>query len=113
MALLIVHAAAEDGQAAPGNNKRCLIPVSVTDATGTPVTDLTIANVQVDAMVVGPFGQGVVVARFDTVRLPGTYMVGVAPEPNTTWKAGIYIFAVAVTRGGDRGQTLCNPVMLD
>jgi hypothetical protein len=114
MALLIVQAAAEDGiLSAPGNRGTCLIPVSVTDATGIPVTGLTGADFQVDAMVVGAFGAGVVIARFEPVRLAGTYMLKVAPKPNTAWKAGIYIFAVAVKRGSDQGQALCNPVVLD
>lgn len=114
MALLIVQAAAEDGSlAAPGNRNNCLIPVSVTDSDGIPVVGLTGADFQIDAMVVGPFGAGVVIARFEPVRLPGTYLIFAAPKPNKTWKAGTYIFAVAVTRGSDRGQAFCNPVLLD
>jgi hypothetical protein len=114
MALLIVQAAAEDGVlSAPGNRGTCLIPVSVTDSNGIPVTGLTVADFQVDAMVVGAFGANVVITRFEPVRLAGTYMLKVAPKPNNTWKAGTYIFAVAVTRGSDQGQAFCNPVLLD
>lgn len=114
MALLIVQAAAEDGlRAAPGNRGACNIPVSVTDATGTPVSGLTVANFAVEAIIVGEFGPGVVMLMSQPAALPGTYIVRVEPWPNKTWKAGVHIFAVAVTRSGDHGQALCNPMLLD
>ena len=44
----------------------------------------------------------------DNVR---TYIVEVVPIRTETWKAGVYIFAVAVARGPDQGQALCKVKM--
>jgi hypothetical protein len=114
VALLIVQARAEDGiLAAPGNRTTCNIPVSVTDSAGIPIAGLAAANFKVDAMLVGPGGAQVVMVDTQPVRLPGTYNLKVEPIPGQTWKAGVYVFAVAVTRGDDRGQALCNPMLMD
>ena len=44
-------------------------------------------------------------------RLPGFYHVNVVPTRKETWKKGVYIFAVAVARGRDKGQTLATVLM--
>jgi hypothetical protein len=43
--------------------------------------------------------------------LPGFYLVRVVPINTETWKAGVYVFAVAVTRGADKGQALATVLM--
>jgi hypothetical protein len=111
MALLIVDALSEDTIAAPGNRQTNYICVSVTDSAGLPVTGLAAANFQVDPMIVGPGGALVNITDAFPVRIPGTYIVRVVPIASETWKAGVYIFAVAVTRGSDKGQALCSCLM--
>ncbi len=112
MARLIVHALSEDTIAAPGNRQANYIVVSVTDATGTPVTGLGIPNFMIDPVIVGPGGALVDVTGVTVGRLPGVYLVFVVPIAGQTWKAGVYIFAVSVNRGLDHGQNLCS-VMMD
>jgi hypothetical protein len=111
MALLIVTAASEDTIAAPGNRQPNYITVSVTDGAGMPVTGLGINNFQVDPMIVGPGGALVNITRVVGGRLPGFYFVDVVPIRTETWKAGGYIFAVAVQAGGNHGQTLVTVLM--
>lgn len=111
MALLNVIALSEDSIASPGNRQPNYICVSVTDTAGEAVTGLTAANFKVDPMVVGPGGALVNITGANPVRLPGTYLVNVVPIRTETWKAGGYIFAVAVQRGNDHGQTLCSVLM--
>jgi len=111
MALLIVDAASEDTIAAPGNRQPNYLCVSVTDSVGNPVTGLTAANFKVDPMIVGPGGALVNIVSADPVRLPGTYIVRVVPINTQTWKAGGYIFAVAVTQGANKGQKLTTVLM--
>lgn len=111
MALLIVDAASEDTIAAPGNRQPNYICVSVTDSVGNPVTGLTAANFKVDPMIVGAGGALVNITSASPVRLPGTYIINVVPINTQTWKAGGYIFAVAVTQGANKGQTLTTVLM--
>ncbi len=111
MPRLIVTAASEDSIAAPGNRRPNYIVVSVTDRTGDPVTGLGIKNVKVDPMIVGPGGALVNVTGVAPGRLPGFYHIDVVPIRRETWKAGGYIFAVAVERGADHGQTLTTVLM--
>jgi hypothetical protein len=85
--------------------------VSITDTKGAPVTGLTIANFKVDPMIVGPGGALVNITGVTPGRLPGFYHVNVVPINTQTWKAGVYIFAVAVERGTDKGQTLATVLM--
>jgi hypothetical protein len=85
--------------------------VSVTDANGAPVTGLAAANFKVDPMIVGPGGALVNITGVNASRLPGFYLVNVVPISTQTWKAGVYIFAVAVARGADKGQTLATVLM--
>jgi hypothetical protein len=111
MALLIVAAASEDTIANPGNRQPNYIEVSVTDANGEPATGLTAANFKVDPMIVGPGGALVNITGVTAGRLPGFYNVNVVPIRTETWKAGGYIFAIAVERGKDKGQTLAAVLM--
>ena len=71
-----------------------------------PVTGLTAQNLQVDPIIVAPFGSGVTISQMGEPR-PGTYIVDVVPIPAGTWKLGRYLFWLAVTSGANRGQTLC------
>jgi hypothetical protein len=111
MARLIVTAFSEDTIAAPGNRQPNYVIVSVTDANGAPVMGLGAANFKVDPMVVGPGGALVNITGVAAGRLPGFYLVNVVPIRTESWKAGVYIFAVAVERGADRGQTLATVLM--
>ena len=113
MALLIVNAAAEDGLAAPGNTQPNHVIVSVTDSVGNPVTGLTAANFKIQPAIVGAGGalvniQSVAPPPYDPT---GIYIIRVVPINTQTWKAGVYIFAVAVTRGADKGQNLASVLM--
>ena len=112
MAILFVVAASEDTIASPGNRQPNYICVSVIDGAGTPVTGLAQKNFAVDPMIVGPGGALVDITSVTAGRLPGFYLVDVVPIRTETWKAGGYIFAVAVTQGANKGQTLTT-VLLD
>jgi hypothetical protein len=112
MAGFYVAAASEDTIAAPGNRQANYICASVTDSVGNGVTGLAADNFKVDAMIVGPGGALVNITACTPGRLPGTYILQIVPIRTETWKAGGYIFAVAVARGPDRGQTLTT-VLLD
>lgn len=111
MARLIVTAFSEDTIAAPGNRRPNYIVASVTNTRGTPVTGLGVSNFKVDPMIVGPGGALVNVTGVTAGRLPGFYHVNVVPIRKETWKKGVYIFAVAVERGADKGQTLATVLM--
>ncbi|MFM7447241.1 MAG: hypothetical protein ACKO24_01420 [Leptolyngbyaceae cyanobacterium] len=111
MARLIVTAFSEDSIAAPGNRQPNYIIVSVTDAGGVPVTGLGTSNFKVDPMIVGPGGALVNITSVAAGRLPGFYHINVVPIQTETWKQGVYIFAVAVEKGADKGQTLATVLM--
>jgi hypothetical protein len=111
MARLIVAAFSEDSIAAPGNRQPNYIVVSVTDSAGIPVTGLGVPNFKVDPMIVGPGGALVNITGLSAGRLPGFYHINVVPIRTETWKAGVYIFAVAVERGVDQGQALATVLM--
>ena len=111
MARLIVSTASEDTIAAPGNRQPNYILVSVTAANGVPVTGLAVANFKVDPMIVGPGGALVNIVSVSPGRLPGCYLINVVPILTQTWKAGVYVFAVAVQRGADQGQNLTTVLM--
>jgi hypothetical protein len=111
MSLLIVNAASEDTIAAPGNRQNNYVVVSVSDSVGNPVTGLTAANFKVQPVIVGPGGALVNITGAATAGLPGFYIVNVVPIKTETWKAGVYIFAVAVERGADKGQNLASVLM--
>lgn len=111
MARLIVEALSEDTIAAPGNRQPNYIVVSVTDGNGVPVNGLGMTNFKVDPMIVGLGGALVNITSVSAGRLPGFYYVDVVPIKSETWKAGGYLFAVAVERGADKGQTLTSVLM--
>ena len=111
MALLIVNAASEDTIAAPGNRQNNYVVVSVSDSVGNPVAGLTAATFQVQPVIVGPSGALVNITGASGAGLPGFYIVTVVPIRTETWKAGTYIFAVAVQRGADKGQNLASVLM--
>jgi hypothetical protein len=111
MSRLIIAAQSEDTVAAPGNRQPNYIAVSVTTEAGSPVTGLTAPNFKVDPMIVGPGGALVNITGVTVGRLPGTYIVHVLPIRTETWKAGNYIFAVAVDKSGSQGQTLTSVLM--
>jgi len=111
MARLIVNALSEDTVAAPGNRLSNYICVSVTDTNGNPVMGLAIENFKVDPMISAPGGNLVHILSFFAGRLPGFYYLNVAPENMASWKHGVYIFAVAVQKGNDKGQTLASVLM--
>jgi hypothetical protein len=111
MARLIVNAFSEDTIAAPGNRQPNYIIVSATDDNGVPVTGLGAANFKVDPMIVGPGGALVNITSVTAGRLPGFYLINVVPIRTETWKQGVYIFAVAVERGADKGQALATVLM--
>ncbi|HEX2058066.1 MAG TPA: hypothetical protein VHI71_06825 [Actinomycetota bacterium] len=111
MALLIVEAFSEDTIAAPANRQPNYLVVSVTNAAGEPATGLTVSNFKVDPVIVGPGGALVNIVDVTAGRLPGVYLIRVVPINTETWKAGVYIFAVAVTRGTDKGQALATVLM--
>jgi hypothetical protein len=112
MARLIVTALSEDTIAAPGNRQPNYIVVSVTDRHGEPVTGLGTANFQVDPMIVAPGGALVEITTIIPGRLAGFYLLEVVPIRTETWKSGVYIFAISVQSGSDKGQTLAS-VLLD
>jgi hypothetical protein len=111
MARLIVTAFSEDTIAAPGNRLPNYIVVSVTDANGVPVTGLGVSNFKAQPMIVGPGGALVNIVGVTPGIFPGFYHVNVVPIRAETWKKGVYIFAVAVQRGADKGQTLATVLM--
>ena len=111
MARLIVSTASEDTIAAPGNRQPNYVLVSVTDSAGIPVAGLIAANFNVDPMIVGPGGALVNITSVTQGRLPGFYLVNVVPINVQTWKAGVYVFAVAVQRASDQGQSLTTVLM--
>ena len=109
MARLIVTAIAEDTIAAPGNANDSYIVVSVTDANGVPVPSLTAANFALGSPIVGPGGS---LSHINTITGgAGVYILNIKPLAGQTWKSGVYIWSVAVTRGADHGQALCTTLM--
>ncbi len=111
MARLIVIASSEDTVAAPGNRLSNYIAISVSDLNGEPVIGLKAENFKVDPMIVAPGGSHVEISTAFAGRLPGFYYVNVVPSHMETWKGGVHIFAIAVERGTDKGQTLATVLM--
>ena len=62
-------------------------------------------------MIVGPGGALVDIVSSNPGRLPGFYLLRVVPINVQTWKAGVYIFAVAVKNSSDQGQALATVLM--
>jgi hypothetical protein len=112
MARLIIQSLSEDTIAAPGNRQPNYVVVSVTDANGVPVPGLTKGNFKVQPAVVAPGGALVNISVVTNGPLPGIYIVSVVPIGVQTWKNGVYIFAIAVKKAADQGQSLA-AVLLD
>ena len=104
MARLTVEAVAEDTLAAPEERPTNRIVASVTDPNGEPVTGLTAANFRIDPMASGN-GANVHVAQVSAARLPGFYHIHVVPNGGTAGRSA-HVFAIAASRGADKGQTL-------
>jgi len=111
MARLIVEAFSEDTIAAPGNRQPNYIVASVTDQNGVPVTGLALANFKVNPLIVGPGGALVNIVNVYNGIFPGFYHINVVPISTQTWKAGVYIFAIAVNSGVNQGQSLATVLM--
>lgn len=111
MGRLVVTAFSEDTIAAPGNRQPNYIVASVTDVNGVPVTGLGVSNFKVDPMIVGPGGALVNITDVTQGRLSGFYHIHVVPIKKETWKKGVYIFAIAVEKKADKGQTLATVLM--
>lgn len=111
MARLIVNAIIEDSIASPGNDKDAYMIVSVQDSNGHPVEGLNMADFEVGSEVVGAGGS---ISHINLVRhgkLPGIYVLFLGPSAETTWKAGVYIWSIRVTKAGDQGTALCSCLM--
>lgn len=105
MARLTVEAVAEDIVAPPEERPANRIVASVTDPNGEPVTGLTAANFRIDPMVTGN-GLKVNVARVSAAGLPGFYHIDVVPSGHEPRPRSVCVFAIAASRGVDKGQTL-------
>ncbi len=103
--------------AMPGNSRPLPVVVSITDADGMPVTGLAVANFDVQQKLVAPYGASVEIAAVNGIMGGGDgyYWVRLVPVSyqgtQYTWTAGRFVFAVAVTSGADRGQTLCTVLL--
>jgi hypothetical protein len=75
------------------------------------VNNLGVSNFTIDPMIVGPGGASVNIVDVTAGRLPGFYHINVLPINTETWKAGVYIFAIAVQKGANSGQTLATVLM--
>jgi hypothetical protein len=104
MARLTVEAVAEDTLTAPEERPTNRIVASVTDPNGEPVTGLTAANFRIDPMASGN-GAAVHVAQVSAARLPGFYHIHVVPNGGNG-AGSVHVFAIAASRGADKGQTL-------
>lgn len=110
MSKLDVKAVVEDTIAAPGNTKPAYIVVSVEDSNGLGVSGLNASHFTIGSEVVGPGGSLNHISSISTVN-PGIYTLQILPQTGQSWKAGFYIFSVAVHQGANKGQTLCSCVM--
>ena len=111
MARLIVTAVSEDTIAAPGNRQSNYLIVSVTNASGVPVTGLTAGNFTVQPIIVGPGGALTNITGVSGGGMPGFYLIDLVPINTETWKSGVYVFGVAVKKGTNQGQALATVQM--
>lgn len=91
--------------AASGNTSSAVILITVTDSTGAPVTGLSSSDITIYTLLVAPFGANLTVSAFSE-PFPAYYFVDVIPISGLTWKPGEFDVGVAVTNGGDHGQTI-------
>jgi hypothetical protein len=112
LAGLNITALSEDILATPGNREPNYIVISITYTDGKPLRNLDSHDFAVE-VVVAPAG-GTVRHNIRVVEtdFPGVYVMEVVPDAEEVWKAGVYIFAVGVHSGFDRGQTIVD-VLLD
>lgn len=109
---LYIQATSEDVIAEPGNRLPNYLVLSITDADGHPVPGIGASHIQVDPLVVGPGGSLVnVIEVVPSSRIDGFYVVKLQPISQATWKAGTYVFAIVVNKGGYRGQALASVLM--
>ena len=111
MAKLTVHAIGEDSIASPGNANNLYVVVSVADSNGAAVAGLAIGSFSLGSEIVGAGGSTSHINTVTNGKLPGVYLLQVLPLAGQTWKAGVYIFSVAVSRAADRGIALCSFLM--
>src|ERR1700712_172487 len=111
MAKLTLHAIGEDTVASPGNANKLYIIVSVEDLNGATVAGLAIGQFAIASEMGGPGASPSHISTVTNGKLPGVYLLQVLPLAGQTWKAGVYIFSVAATRGTDHGITLCSFLM--
>lgn len=105
MARLTVEAVAEDTLTAPEERPTNRIVASVTDPNGEPVTGLTAANFRIYPMAAAN-GADVHVTRVSSAPLPGFYHIDVIPNGGPDRPRNVCVFAIAASRGTDKGQTL-------
>lgn len=93
-----------------GNRKPAFIIASITNDKGAPVTGLPASSFKVHAPIVAAGGAEIVISTvFEPhggTTLPGYYRVEVVPFGTFKWLKGTYIFALAVAKGTDKGQTI-------
>jgi hypothetical protein len=112
MGRLILSAVVEDTIASPGNREPLFIVLSVTDINGQAVLGIAAANITLSARIVGPGGADVQITNiYPGGPPPGFYQIHVVPIRTETWKRGVYVFAIVLEKGVDRGQTLASVVM--
>ncbi len=109
MALLHVHALATPGLADAGDRDKAYLHVSVIDDAGNAVTGLTTSNITIHSAQVAAGGAALVESSvYGPGSAPGFYLVQLVPAGSYSWKAGVFVVGVTVTRGSDRGQTLAS-----
>lgn len=96
--------------AAAGNRKPAFIIASITDGNGAPVTGIPASGFKVHAPIVAAGGAEIVISTvFEPhggTTLPGYYRVEVVPFGTFKWLKGLYVVALAVTKGANKGQTV-------
>ena len=102
MARLIVEAAAEPNDVLPGTTSVANIHVSVTDDTGTPITQFatfTLHNLTVSA------GRDIELKNVANHPVgTGFYRLQVGPMGTNSWVSGVYVIGISVSR--TRGRFL-------
>ena len=111
MALLNLSAAAEDYNAAPGNNLAVTIAVSVTTAAGVPVAGLVIGNFTLGSHFFPAGGGATNLTAFAAGPLVGTYTLRLNPAAGN-WAAGVYLYDIRVINGAD-SNIIVTSVLLD
>jgi hypothetical protein len=110
---LNVIAKAEDVISIPGNQLPIYIIVSVIDQSGQPLTNLKLLNFELNTIITPPGGSLLIkTIRLIETNIEGIYLLYIIPHEQKTWKNGVYIFAISVTKDKFRGQTLVN-VLVD